>query len=470
MPLMQCEAVELLTLIYRPNPHSSATPQQMAVLYLIFALGSLVDLDLPPYNSDADHYFDIACAAMAIKPFFENPTVVTVQALTLISCYYAHGGQKFSMGSAWSTISLASSLSQRLGLHRESFSSQLPSKISNRCRALFWEIYSIETLYGLSVGRPTGTCSSNINCPYPPDEPEDAQPFVKIYPGYRHARWEGTRIVTAPIMEAFLTTRKPSYDAVLAMDQAIREYIHSFSFERFPKYENEPPSAFIQRHLIPLFGKTMLLYIHSGSFVEAMRDDSVHPLASSYSVSFLAAYRNASEIIKANIMNFASHPMLFTRWWTIWTGLFNAAVVAGTIAIKYPNAQFAPNAMAELFTAVDLFEKGTTSSGRARSGLAILRRLRDKAIGYTPGTRAMNQLHDPSTIPKQKRSSVFFQDTPVLLPIRFYSRVRHRLLHPRNQDAGIRPFPRSGTTHRTFNGDLILPSSDTLIQRLRSQM
>ncbi|KAF7376609.1 Zn(2)-C6 fungal-type domain-containing protein [Mycena sanguinolenta] len=46
--------------------------------------------------------------------------------------------------------------------------------------------------------------------------------------------------------------------------------------------------------------------------------------------------------------------------------------------------KFAPNAMVELFTAVDLIEKGAVSSGRARSGLAILRRLRDKAIGvYT---------------------------------------------------------------------------------------
>ncbi|KAF7376608.1 Zn(2)-C6 fungal-type domain-containing protein [Mycena sanguinolenta] len=122
MPVMQSEAVELLTLIYHPNTGTQhqppATPQQMAVLYLIFALGSLVDLDLPPYNSDADHYFDVACAAMSIRPFFESPTVVTVQALALISCYYAHGGRRFSMDGAWNTISLASNLSQRLGLRK----------------------------------------------------------------------------------------------------------------------------------------------------------------------------------------------------------------------------------------------------------------------------------------------------------------------------------------------------------------
>jgi hypothetical protein len=66
-------------------------------------------------------------------------------------------------------------------------------------QALFWETYSIETIYvrtwivdiagadrsfqGLSVGRPTGTFLSNISCPFPPEEDDDTQPFVHIFPG-----------------------------------------------------------------------------------------------------------------------------------------------------------------------------------------------------------------------------------------------------------------------------------------------
>lgn len=69
-------------------------------------------------------------------------------------------------------------------------------------QALFWETYTLETIYvdtyyagssipsdtdgnfqGLSVGRPTGTFLSDISCPYPPDEADDEQPFVKIFPG-----------------------------------------------------------------------------------------------------------------------------------------------------------------------------------------------------------------------------------------------------------------------------------------------
>jgi hypothetical protein len=120
IPIGQNEAVELVTLVYQPllaggsegQHHPVPTAQQMAVLYLLLALGALVDLELPPYSSEADHYFDLGCAAMSVKSLFERPTVVTVQALVLMAMYYAHGGRRFTMDGAWSMISLACSISQ----------------------------------------------------------------------------------------------------------------------------------------------------------------------------------------------------------------------------------------------------------------------------------------------------------------------------------------------------------------------
>ncbi|KAJ7212964.1 hypothetical protein GGX14DRAFT_445819 [Mycena pura] len=399
MPLMQAEAVELLTQVYRQRD-CAVNNQQMAIVYLVFGLGALVDLDLPPYSPEADHYFDLACAAMSVKSLFENSTVLTVQALTMLASYFAHGGRRFTMDGAWSMISLASSISQALGLHRESFGSKLPPKLAYRCRALFWETYSVETIYGLSVGRPTGTFLSSISCPMPPDEDDVLDPFVKINRGYRQARWRYTSEITAPIMETFLTTAKPSYETVLELDQRIRRYMLSTPFESFPVPENDV-HAFIQRNLIPLFAKIMLMYIHSGSFVEAMRDNPANPLSSSYAASFLAAYRNASEIIKSDVRNLTKYPSLFTRWWAIWKSLFNAAIIVGTIATRYPKSKMAPHAIVELFTAVDLIEKGAMSSGRAQSGLAILQRLRDKAIAVYSQSSGHSLTPPPPTADSQ---------------------------------------------------------------------
>ncbi|KAJ7665739.1 hypothetical protein B0H17DRAFT_1184497 [Mycena rosella] len=387
MPVMQDEAVELLNLVYQER-HRPVTAHQLAVLYVILALGALVDLDLPSYSSEADHYFDLGCAAMSVESLFENPTVATVQGLVLVAKYYSHGGSRYSVEGGWSMISLASSISQSIA--KGSPQNYHPKRLDDvrHVAALFWETYSIETFLGLSVARPTGTFLSNISCPLPPDEDPETQPFVKLYPGFREARWEYMKQVAACVMETFLTTAKPSYATVLELDQKIRKYMLSAPFESFPVDEDkDTPSRFIQRNLFPRFAHsndanrgTVLMYIHKGSFLEAMRDNPINPLSSSYSASFLAGYRSASEIIKADIRNFTTHPMLFTRWWPIWKTLFNAAVIVGTVATRYPSSRMAPHAIVELFTAVDLVEKGAVSSVRARNGLATLQRLRDKAI------------------------------------------------------------------------------------------
>ncbi|KAF7360644.1 Zn(2)-C6 fungal-type domain-containing protein [Mycena venus] len=196
MPLVQSETVELLNLVYHGSDHHrpAATTMQMAVLFLIFALGSLVDLDLPANSSESDHYFDLAVAAMSIQSLFDDPTVVTVQALALLACYYTYG--KFTVEGGWSVISMASSISERLNLHRDSLD-------SDRSQALFWETYSLESNYGHTLGHPTVTLLSNISCPYPPDEAPETQPFVKIFSGYRQARWAFTKEIVAPVLEAF---------------------------------------------------------------------------------------------------------------------------------------------------------------------------------------------------------------------------------------------------------------------------
>jgi hypothetical protein len=56
-------------------------------------------------------------------------------------------------------------------------------------------------------------------------------------------------------MEDFTAISKPSYKAVLEMDRTIRKYMHLCPCERFPSLEDEPPSAYAQRHLLPLLSK-----------------------------------------------------------------------------------------------------------------------------------------------------------------------------------------------------------------------
>ncbi|KAJ7502385.1 hypothetical protein B0H11DRAFT_1988368 [Mycena galericulata] len=467
MPIEQGEAVELITQIYQPlhagGSKALITTQQMAVAYFIFALGALVDLELEPYAPEADHYFDLGCAALSVKSLFENQTVVTVRALVLLAMYYAHGGRRFTMDGAWSMISLASSVAQSLGMHRKNYGSNLSANALNRCRALFWETYSLEIIYGLSVGRPTGTFLADISCPYPPDEDPQDQPFVTVFPKYRQGRWDYTKQVTAPIMETFLTTAKPSYETVLDLDQKIRRYMLDSPFESFPLPENgaHAPFAFIQRNIIPHFTRIMLMYIHSGSFVEAMRDNPSNPLSSAYAASFLAGYRSASEIIKADIKHFTNYPTLFTRWWAIWKSLFNAAIIVGSVATRYPSSKMAPHAIVELFTAVDLIEKGAVSSGRARSGLAILQRLRDKAINVYSQYSGHNITPPPTSDPEHEDELAIFAGYTRVVANKVLARGLERRQTPTPNTQTEPPPPRTqwqsdpGETQQNFDPAIV---------------
>ncbi|KAJ7166140.1 hypothetical protein C8R46DRAFT_1192555 [Mycena filopes] len=411
MPLSQAEAIELLTLVYRhadnappspspesppspstptpppsppfpefptPPPQSSPpTPIQLATLFLLFAFGALVDLALPPDNAAADHYYDVARAAMAVLSFDHRPGVGT------------------------------------LGLHRASYTDKMAPQEANRCRAAFWETYTLENRYGLSLGRPTVTPLSEISCPYPDIvvEAEDAErpnsssssnsnsePFVEVSQEIAQARLTFTKEICAPVLEAFLkTTEKPTYEAVLDMDVRIRKFMLSSSHTDTAtkeeenlksakedmgegEEEEEGPFALFQRGYIRNYSTTMLMYIHGGSFLEALRDNPLDPVSSSYSTSYLACYRNASEVIKGHSETFARHPRLFARWWWVWKSVFSAAFIVGTVASRYASSTIAPHALAELYTAIDLIERGTADSRCAQSALRRLHRLRDNAL------------------------------------------------------------------------------------------
>ncbi|KAJ7140724.1 hypothetical protein C8R44DRAFT_726447 [Mycena epipterygia] len=358
-PIMRDELFELLTQVYGP---ASCSLHQMAVLYGVFALGALVDLALPAYNAESERYFDLGRAALSVRSVFEHPSTAAIQALVLVSVFYSHGGPRFS--------------TENCGR----FQPELTPRQVQRQRALFWETYAIETLQSLSVGRPTGTYLANISCPFPIDDEQQMDDAGNIRHGYYHRRWQFIKQVAAPIMEMYLTARAPDYDVIVNLDQRIRKFMHSPMCTNLGSEDDlKSPSACIEHRLIHQYCTIMLLYIHNNAFVQAMRVNPKDPYYTSQATSFLSAYRCASEIIRDNIGNFSRHPELILRWWPIWKSLFNAAIIVGGIAAQCPQNTYAPRALLELFVVTDLFERGAASSFRARSALAILQKLRDKA-------------------------------------------------------------------------------------------
>ncbi|KAF7331836.1 Clathrin-coated vesicle protein [Mycena kentingensis (nom. inval.)] len=405
-PISREEMVdEFLTPVYKsvrdrkhwPNDAEfthTISPHRLSVLFLMFALGALVDLTLEPHNVESDQYYHASRAALALRSVFDSPEMATVQAVLLMSSYHNMGGRRYTMESSASLLYV---LAQSLGLHRDSQRWNMDPKIVNRRRSLFWETFSMELFQSIALGRPPSIRLSYVDCEFPAQEQildEHGNPQIS----YHEWKYTFTRDVFSLITERTLTAEAPSYETVLELDRLVRAktlppYLNVFLAR---DDQNCTPSTYLRGCLLGQFRSVALLYIHRTFFAQAMLDHPANPLRSPYAPSFLAAYRCASGMIKANLNHFERFPELCCRWWLVWTHLFSAAIIVGCIVTRSPSSSMAPTAFIELGLACDLFEKGATQSRRARSGLAILCKLREKAFQVYSQFRTGNPTPPPT--------------------------------------------------------------------------
>jgi len=69
---------ELIPIIYKHN-NVSYGPHDLALLLIVLGIGCLVDLDLPPYNLEAQHYYHLSRATLALQPVLGAQSMVTVK-------------------------------------------------------------------------------------------------------------------------------------------------------------------------------------------------------------------------------------------------------------------------------------------------------------------------------------------------------------------------------------------------------
>ncbi|KAJ7144463.1 fungal-specific transcription factor domain-containing protein [Mycena epipterygia] len=406
-PIMPEELHDLLGEVYDDPTLNAYTlsAHALAVVFLAFALAALADLSLPAYNVQADMYFDLGRTALALEPVFGSSDLRTVQALVLAAMYYATGGPRHSVESAWSIVSMACSLCQTLRLHREGAHTGFDNKIAQRRRAMFWEVYSLDTYQALSLARPLTIPLADITCEFPADTEQTMDSAGHSIPGFYHTKWKFTQDITAPMAQVYTSATPPTYEEVLDLDRRLRQFIESAPF---PHYTGPTFLAYIRSALIPRFCANrqyfshvalMMVYMHRSSFVQALKDRPENPLDSPYAASFLASYRGASDIIKADMRSFALFPQEFHRWWPIWKSLLNATFIVGSIVAKCPTSEIAPTAFRELQAAVALVEQGATHSFLAQGSLLVLQRLRNRATAVYTEFHPLAPLHIPTPTP-----------------------------------------------------------------------
>ena len=72
---------ELIPMIYKEEPKPYG-PHELALLLVVLGIGSLLDLNLQPYNLESQHYYRLARASLALQSVLTTQSIVTIQVVT----------------------------------------------------------------------------------------------------------------------------------------------------------------------------------------------------------------------------------------------------------------------------------------------------------------------------------------------------------------------------------------------------
>ncbi|KAK1233165.1 hypothetical protein PQX77_003700 [Marasmius sp. AFHP31] len=399
------------------------SPHRVAVLFFVLAIGTLVDLRIPPYSTKAQDYFDLGKACLSLKNLLGSPELETVQALALASLYHNHGGPQYSAEATWTFMGLCARMAhtafpvfepdtsfEKRTLDSESPGWNLDPSMINRRRTIFWELFTNETFNitqkSLHMGRPPALSLIYSGCPFPDgsvDGTETEETKVIRW------GWKFSKEVVSQIAISTLTPKVPDYATILDLDKKIREHgvLPHAEFDS-PCLHTRGPTRLSATSCV-IYSSVSLdlpahcrattasMYIHRSFFVKAIMDYPYDPMSSPYASSFLATFRDASTIIDLDVRAFFQDPSWLGRCWGVFGTLLAAGVIVGSIVTRCPSNNMTHKAFNDLKLTLDLFTRIMDSSGRAKAAHSILKRLHDKAtrmFGESHGQEAHGGSHE----------------------------------------------------------------------------
>ncbi|KAG6916551.1 hypothetical protein DXG01_006377 [Tephrocybe rancida] len=370
---------------YDPNigPQSD-DPQlshRLSLLFMVLAIGSLVNTDLPAYNLEAEKYHQLARAALFSNSIFDEPTINAVQALFLMTFYMfladRHGT---SSGARWAIMGIAVKVGQSIGLHRDSGRWKVDTQETQHRRELFWELFTYDSWQCLTFGRPPSFALPHVDSklPFLNDTSDD-----KSFHAWKHR-------FSSECMNLFhdqaFGAKMPTYATVLQLDRKMRAFPVPPVLQVAGFGSSEPrPGGFpdtvmltLQRHIVLAIREMNLLYLHRSFFARAISDHPKDPLGSPYGTSVIAAYRSAGSLVALMRNLHTQLKDLSERIWFLWTHMFSCAIVLGSIVTRCPSMSLAPSALVQLDSACELFSKAARGF-RAQKVLGIMLNLQEKA-------------------------------------------------------------------------------------------
>ncbi|OAL44454.1 hypothetical protein IQ07DRAFT_521681 [Pyrenochaeta sp. DS3sAY3a] len=374
-------------------------PQEIALVFIIMAQGTIFNIEMPYYDSSVEEWLDLSERALVKGEFLSNNTVAGVQALHLMAHLHLHLDKGRRGDNAWPLWGLVMRLIQAMGMHRDGTRWNLPQDVVEERRKVFWEVNSADIFQAHCFSRPSAINPEHCDTEFP------SQPLnLSGEKTYFILRFELSQL-SSEILNMAMKVRKPPYSDVMDMNMRICEFERNVPFalrsraaclampSRFPQPEEalaaspEPSprsmiSSFQQMNLALNISETVI-NLHRPYYAKALYDDVGDRLNSVYAPSFLTVIERCALIINIVIDIHIRFPAVSNRQWNLWFHVFGCALCLGTLLLRDPTNPMSSYVLMQIDSAIDLFTsliQHGAGTPRYRRNLDWLKKLRVRAF------------------------------------------------------------------------------------------
>ncbi|KAL1413451.1 hypothetical protein Q8F55_001218 [Vanrija albida] len=367
-----------------------AHPHKLACVFLMMAVGSMMDLRAQPWHPRSERLFLLGRACLSLVGL-EHASPATVQALHLMGTYILNDRLGNGAEVFWPILGTALKVTQSLGLHRDGTHFGLsPYEVDER-RQVFWEIVTYDRLQSMCFGRPTAIANRTSDTKFP----EEGANF-KDEDGFHRSKYRLIMLMEK-VIDIQTQTTPVSYSSVCKLDAELVEFrkslpeslLPSVSIVDLPLDRMLPSHLVLHRLGIRLMVAQTRLLLNRPFFARALKDRPDNPARSKYGESFVALYEGAEDVVNIVKQLVIYHPSLIARWWFFWFHAFSAAVCLSAIAIRAPTSAFATPAFTTMSLLCDICAAARDGC-RAKNGLPLLLRLRERAAEAFNAAAAAN--------------------------------------------------------------------------------
>ncbi|KNZ81115.1 hypothetical protein J132_03107 [Termitomyces sp. J132] len=367
---------ELIPAIYKQT-RVSYGPHDLALLLIVLGIGTLVDLNLPPYSLEAQHYYRLSQSAVALQPVLREQSVVTIKVLHLMSIYNGMSGKESNLELSYALLDLASQVAVRVYIDPSLWG--FSDKEAYDRRVYFWNLMAGVLWQSLVTGRPPSLLTTYIDCRLPTTAEEDLFQQDEVPLGFGRWGFQVSVDCLIPLVKTTLAVKSPPYQAILKLDQEIRATVKVHEIDISSTSDDRTATSmavYVRSHYQAL----LLMFLHRGFFAQAMSDSALDLSQSPHGESVFTAYSSACVILADTKSQYYKRPNLISRIWRVWSLAFSAAVIVGTVAIRGIHLNLEPPAFEEFESACMMFQGAADTSNRAARAMPILQLMLEKAF------------------------------------------------------------------------------------------